>query len=232
MHNTREAPYVVEAMDIVKQQMMGQTVLPILRGIDLRLKSGGFMAVMGASGSGKSTLLHIIGCLDRPTSGRYYLDGIDVLLADDQQLSRLRASTIGFVFQTFNLIDHLTVAQNVSLPFLYQDTPPAEVKRRVERAIEAVGLGQRAGHRPGQLSGGEMQRTAIARALAVDPKLILADEPTGNLDSETSLEIMALLRELNTQGRTIVLVTHDHRIAAQAQTCMTISDGRMVDASR
>jgi len=222
-------PYVVEASGIVKNHGVGGTFIPILRGIDLRLKGGEYVAIMGASGSGKSTLLHILGCLDRPTQGKYRLNGVDVLLADDTELSRLRSTYIGFIFQTFNLIDNLTVAENVALPFLYQDVEPAEARRRVQKAVAQVGLSARSSHRPTELSGGEMQRVAIARALAAAPKLILADEPTGNLDSETTIEIMRLLSDLHAQGGTIVLVTHDHHIAAQAQRCITITDGRIMD---
>lgn len=222
--------YIVEASGIIKNQTMGHTTIPILRGIDLCLKKGEYVAIMGASGSGKSTLLNILGCLDRPTAGQYLLDGVDVLLAGDTELSRLRANYVGFIFQTFNLIDNLTVAENIALPFLYQDADPYEVKQRVHRAMTQVGLNARANHRPTELSGGEMQRVAIARALAVSPKLILADEPTGNLDSETASEIMQLLGDLHAHGGTIVLVTHDHRIAAQAQSCITIRDGQIVDS--
>jgi putative ABC transport system ATP-binding protein len=186
---------------------------------------------MGASGSGKSTLLNIIGCLDRPTAGSYRLDGMDVLESADDQLSRLRSQYLGFVFQTFNLIPNLTVAENVELPFLYRSDGENAIAERVHTAIAQVGLGDRVNHRPAELSGGEMQRVAIARALAIEPKLILADEPTGNLDSQNSREIMQLFKMLHNQGRTIVLVTHDRQIASFADSRVTISDGCIIRES-
>lgn len=222
---------VVEASGIVKQYRKANRTLTVLQDIDLRLPAGQFLAVMGASGSGKSTLLHILGCLDRPTAGVYRLNGIDVADASDDQRAHLRSRYIGFVFQTFNLIAHLTVAENVALPFLYQSLDPALIETRVRRAVNAVGLEARIDHRPGELSGGEMQRVAIARALAIDPALILADEPTGNLDSQTGDAVMALFQRLHRLGRTIVLVTHDRQVAAYADRCITLHDGRIVDES-
>jgi putative ABC transport system ATP-binding protein len=222
---------IIEAGAIVKTYQKANVRIPVLRGIDLRMFEGEFLGVMGASGSGKSTLLNIIGCLDRPTTGSYRLDGVDVLHASDDQLSRLRSRYLGFVFQTFNLIPNLTVFENVELPFLYRSNDPGTVSKRVQAAVSQVGLSGRMDHRPAELSGGEMQRVAIARALAIDPKLILADEPTGNLDSQNSKEIMGLFKRLHDQGSTIILVTHDPRVAAYADSWVTIDDGRIIHES-
>ena len=222
---------VIDAGAIVKTYQKANVRIPVLRGIDLRLFEGEFLGVMGASGSGKSTLLNIIGCLDRPTAGSYRLDGVDVLHASDDQLSRLRSRYLGFVFQTFNLISNLTVFENVELPFLYRSIDPGAASERVHAALSQVGLSGRINHRPTELSGGEMQRVAIARALAIDPKLILADEPTGNLDSQNSKEIMGLFKRLHDQGRTIILVTHDRRVVAYADSRITIDDGRITHES-
>ena len=222
---------IVEAAEIVKNYHKGTATIPVLRSVCLRMVKGEFLAVMGASGSGKSTLLNIIGCLDRPNTGSYLLDGVDVLKSSDDQLSRMRSRYLGFVFQTFNLISNLTVVENVELPFLYQTINQEEIRDRVHTAIEQVGLGNRLNHRPAELSGGEMQRVAIARALAIEPKLILADEPTGNLDSLNSKEIMFLLKRLHNQGGTIILVTHDPQVASYADSCVTISDGQIISES-
>lgn len=222
---------IIDAGAIVKTYQKANVRIPVLRGIDLRLFEGTFLGVMGASGSGKSTLLNIIGCLDRPTAGSYRLDGVDVLHASDDQLSRLRSRYLGFVFQTFNLIPNLTVFENVELPFLYRPIDPGAVSKRVHAAVSQVGLSRRINHKPAELSGGEMQRVAIARALAVDPKLILADEPTGNLDSRNSREIMGLFKQLHDQGSTIILVTHDRQVAAYADSRVTIDDGRITHES-
>jgi putative ABC transport system ATP-binding protein len=222
---------IIEASEIVKNYHKETTTIPVLRNVSLRMVKGEFLAVMGASGSGKSTLLNIIGCLDRPTTGSYLLDGVDVLKSSDDQLSRMRSRYLGFVFQTFNLISNLTVVENVQLPFLYQTINQEEIHERVHTAIEQVGLSNRINHRPDELSGGEMQRVAIARALAIEPKLILADEPTGNLDSINSREIMLLLKRLHNQGGTIILVTHDPQVASYADSCVTISDGQIINES-
>jgi ABC-type lipoprotein export system ATPase subunit len=223
---------VIEACAIEKTYRKETATIPVLRGIDLRLFQGQFLAVMGCSGSGKSTLLNIIGCLDRPTAGTYRLDGVDVLQSSDDQLSRLRAHCLGFVFQTFNLIPSLNVSENVELPFLYRPFDAEEVSYRVGKAIARVGLSDRVNHRPAELSGGEMQRVAVARALVIEPKLILADEPTGNLDSQSSKDIMRLFKTLHDQGKTIILVTHDQKVAAYADSRVTIHDGRMVRESQ
>jgi putative ABC transport system ATP-binding protein len=222
---------IIEASEIVKNYHKETTTIPVLRNVSLRMVKGEFLAVMGASGSGKSTLLNIIGCLDRPTTGSYLLDGVDVLKSSDDQLSRMRSRYLGFVFQTFNLISNLTVVENVQLPFLYQTINQEEIHERVHTAIEQVGLSNRINHRPDELSGGEMQRVAIARALAIEPKLILADEPTGNLDSINSRETMLLLKRLHNQGGTIILVTHDPEVASYADSCVTISDGQIINES-
>ena len=220
---------IIDASGIVKTYQKEAVSIPVLRGIDLRLDAGAFLGVMGVSGSGKSTLLNILGCLDRPSDGSYRLDGMDVLRSSDNQLSRLRSRYIGFVFQTFNLIPTLTVVENVELPFLYQSVDSDTITERVETAIVQVGLEGRRNHRPAELSGGEMQRVAIARALAIDPILILADEPTGNLDSQSSLEIMRLFEWLHRQGRTIIIVTHNQQVASMADSWITINDGRILE---
>ena len=222
-------PVIVNATQIVKNHLLKSDIIPILKGVNLKVENGHYLAVMGASGSGKSTLLHILGCLDRPTSGNYHLAGVDVLSADDNQLSNIRGRYIGFVFQTFNLIDTYTVAENVALPLQYQNVGKAEMERRVHDTIEQVGLSDRIRHCPAELSGGEMQRVAIARALVMNPKLILADEPTGNLDSKSTKEIMQLFETLHTAGSTIILVTHDQQIAERAQSRITLEDGQFIN---
>jgi putative ABC transport system ATP-binding protein len=221
--------YLIDLQGIEKAYASGNGPLPILKRIDLAIRPGEFVAVMGPSGSGKSTLLHIMGCLDKPTSGIYRFDGKDVLNAGDKELSALRSSSVGFVFQTFNLIPFLSLLENVELPFLYSDMDVDETRQRALSAIEKVGLSGRITHRPSELSGGEMQRTAIARAIAVRPKLILADEPTGNLDSHTGEGILALFKKLHAEGATIVMVTHDHQVASFAQRTYQIHDGRIGD---
>ena len=201
--------------------------LPVLRNVDLRIDAGEYVAIVGPSGAGKSTLLNILGCLDRPTHGSYHLMGEDVARFDDQRLSDVRKTRLGFIFQSFQLIGHLSVLENVEMPLFYARRPKRARHRRCMALLEKVGLGHRITHRPSQLSGGECQRVAIARSLANDPALILADEPTGNLDSATSKEIMGLLGDLNESGRTIVLITHDGDIARLAPRCVTLRDGRI-----
>lgn len=213
---------------------MGDTELWALKKISLDIHKGDFIAIMGRSGSGKSTLLNILGCLDLPTEGVYKINGILVSSLNDAQLSKLRNKYIGFVFQNFNLLPQLTVEENVELPLLYGEDIPSrdERRRRCRELLEMVGLGDRLHHRPNQLSGGQMQRAAIARALVTEPSLILADEPTGSLDSATSRDIMAMLREMNRQGRTIILVTHDPQVATNAHTEVHISDGLIKEVRR
>jgi len=215
---------VIRLEAVTKTYRMGKVEVEALRGIDLVVEAGDFVAIMGASGSGKSTLMNIIGCLDVPTSGRYFLDGTDVAKLDDDQLAVIRNRKIGFVFQSFNLIPRTTALHNVEMPLIYAGTPNR--RPRALEALEAVGLGNRAGHQPTELSGGQQQRAAIARALVTNPAILLADEPTGNLDSASSVEIMKLLAQLNQeQGRTIVLITHERDIAAFAGRIVELRDG-------
>ena len=223
---------MIKLSGIVKEYHIAGDAIPVLRGIDLSVGRGDFLSIMGPSGSGKSSLLYILGCLDRPVRGTYLLDGVDVCHASDEERSRLRANQIGFVFQTFNLIPSLSLFENVELPFLYADGDDGRpVKERVMAVIEQVGLGDRIKHRPSELSGGEMQRTAIARAAVMNPKLILADEPTGNLDSETGRRILELFHEFHAKGTTIIMVTHDRAVASHADTRITLKDGKIVSFS-
>jgi len=220
---------LVETENITKTFYRGQIRVNALRGINVSINEKEFVAIMGPSGSGKSTLMHILGCLDHPTSGAYSFAGKDVSGFSDKQLSRIRARRIGFVFQTFNLIHQLSVLENVELPFLYRDDDEKMARFRAVDAIERVGLEERMMHRPSELSGGEMQRAAIARAISINPSMILADEPTGNLDIRTGKSIIDLFLQLNAQGVTVILVTHDKDVAACAQRIIRIRDG-MIDS--
>jgi len=224
------APYrpLIRVERLTKEYALGETRVTALAGVSLEIAAGEFVAVMGPSGSGKSTFMNLLGCLDAPSGGAYWLDGREVSRLDDDALSNLRNRKIGFVFQHFNLLARTTALDNVALPLLYRGLPAAERRARAARRLEQVGLGGRMEHRPTQLSGGQQQRVAIARALVGDPELILADEPTGALDSKTGNEIMALLAELNRAGMTIVLVTHEHDIAAYAHRVIHFRDGRVV----
>ncbi|WP_321530627.1 ABC transporter ATP-binding protein [uncultured Desulfuromonas sp.] len=209
---------------------VGDSVVHALNGIDWSVMSGSSWAILGASGSGKSTLLNILGCLDRLTEGNYLLLGQNIQHLDDDQLSDLRLKNFGFIFQSFNLINQLTVVENVEMPLYYAGVEPALARRRARELTARVGLDARETHRPAQLSGGQQQRVAIARALANDPPVLLADEPTGNLDSTTGGQILELLHELSDQGKTLITVTHDHEIARQMDEQLYLSDGRVVSA--
>ena len=222
---------MIELEAVTKTYRMGKVEVEALRGIDLAIGEGEFVAIMGASGSGKSTLMNIVGCLDVPTSGRYVLDGTDVAKLDDDRLASIRNRKIGFVFQSFNLIPRTTALHNVEMPLIYAGAP--DRKQRSLAALTAVGMADRAGHQPTELSGGQQQRAAIARALVTDPAILLADEPTGNLDTASSVEIMKLLVQLNReQGRTIVLITHEPDIATFASRVVELRDGRIVSDRR
>ncbi len=219
---------IVDAQGLVKIYHTGSAVVEALRGVSLSVDSGEFVGIMGASGSGKSTLLHLLGCLETPTSGSYRLGGRDISFLDDKELSLIRATKIGFIFQTFNLVSQCTVLENVTMPFLYRPGDSAGVREKAEMVIAQVGLADRRTHKPSELSGGEMQRVAIARALVVDPLMILADEPTGNLDTKTSNAILSLFRELNDQQVTIIMVTHDEQVASFCHRVVQLSDGLIV----
>jgi putative ABC transport system ATP-binding protein len=206
---------------------MGPVEVPALADVSLRIQSGEFVAIVGPSGSGKSTMMNIVGCLDRPTHGSYHLAGAPVAELDDDSLARLRSRTIGFVFQSYNLLPRTSALENVATPLLYQGVRRAERLRRARATLERLGLGDRVDHEPTELSGGQQQRVAIARALVTEPALLLADEPTGNLDSHAGAEVTALLRELHRAGRTVVLITHDIDVAATADRQIHLLDGRL-----
>jgi putative ABC transport system ATP-binding protein len=226
-------PAIVRVVDLVKNYYLGSQTVYVLKDLNLSFDEGDFIALMGPSGSGKSTLLNVLGCLDRPTSGHYFLGDVDVSEMDDDQLSEVRSTYLGFIFQSYNLLPQYTVVENIELPLLYQGIKLDETTRaRCIHLADVVGLGDRLDHRPLQLSGGQQQRVAIARSLVNDPHLILGDEPTGNLDSKTSVEIMQTLRELNRAGKTIIMVTHENDIAAWARRVVRLRDGRVESDGR
>lgn len=223
---------LIKTIGIKKFYSLGRQDVIALNGVDLEIEQGEFVAIMGPSGSGKSTLMNILGCLDIPTSGQYFLDSIEVSKLSDRELAHIRNKKVGFVFQVFYLLPRATALSNVELPLIYAGVSAKERKKRAEEAIKLVGLEARANHKPNELSGGERQRVAIARAIVNDPSIIFADEPTGNLDSKTGTEIMRIFVELNERGRTIVLVTHDPNIASYAKRTIKLLDGLIVFDSK
>ena len=220
---------LIEMHALTRVYQLGPQEIHALSGIDLIVKKGEYVAIMGPSGSGKSTLMNIIGCLDRPTAGKYILDGIPVESMEDDDLAAVRNKKIGFVFQTFNLLPRTTALQNVELPLVYAKMPRTERHLQAQEALRAVGLGDRMDHQPNELSGGQRQRVAIARALVNKPSLLLADEPTGNLDSQTGREILDLFRDLHSRGNSIIMVTHEDDVAREAKRIIHIRDGRVLD---
>jgi putative ABC transport system ATP-binding protein len=224
---------VLRLEDITKVYHMGEGIeVHALRGVNLKIFENDFITVIGPSGSGKSTLLHVLGLLDSPTTGKRYVDGVDTTEMNDDEQARVRGAKIGFIFQTFNLIPSLTALENVELPLFLCDMYPHERKERSKRLLEKMGLGDRIDHRPGQLSGGQRQRVAIARALVNDPQVVLADEPTGNLDSKTGHEVLEVLKELHEEGRTIVIITHDEYIAKVTERTVRLKDGMITDKDK
>jgi putative ABC transport system ATP-binding protein len=218
---------IIETTDLVKHYQMGDQLVEALRGVSLQVRQGEFLVIMGSSGSGKSTLMHIMGCLDHPTSGKLLINEQDISTVNSAKLAELRNQKIGFVFQQFNLLARTTALNNVELPLLYAGVSSAERRRRAEAALDKVGLSHRLGHYPNQLSGGEQQRVAIARALINDPPIIMADEPTGNLDTRSGIEILEILQDLNGNGITLVMVTHEREVAEHGDRIIHIRDGRI-----
>jgi putative ABC transport system ATP-binding protein len=223
---------VIDVRDVGKVYRLGAIRVPALRGVSLRIERGDFVAIMGSSGSGKSTLMNILGCLDTPTSGRYLIDGMDAGRLDEDELSDLRNRKLGFVFQSFNLVPRTAALANVELPLAYAGLPRVERRRRAELALRSVGMSNRLHHLPSELSGGQQQRVAVARAIVTNPALILADEPTGNLDSHSTEDVLAIFARLNREGRTVVLITHEPDVAGQAKRVVRLSDGQIVEDRR
>ncbi len=223
---------VIDVRRVTKIFELGQIRVRALREVTLRIERGDLVAIMGSSGSGKSTLMNILGCLDAPTSGRYLIDGVDVRQMDEDDLADLRNRKIGFVFQSFNLVARTSALANVELPLAYAGLRGAERRRRAERALRSVGMGHRLDHQPSELSGGQQQRVAVARAIVTNPSLILADEPTGNLDSHSTEEVLRIFARLNEEGRTVVLITHEPDVAEQSKRVIRLSDGEVVEDSR
>jgi len=226
-HHLNMAQELIKITGITRNFTLGNETVYVLKGIDLSIRKGEYVALMGPSGSGKSTLMNLLGCLDTPTSGQYILNGKDVSQMSDDELAEIRNKEIGFVFQTFNLLPRTTALDNVALPMVYAGYSKSERKARASEVLEQVGLSDRMDHRPNQLSGGQRQRVAIGRALVNKPSIILADEPTGNLDSKTSVEIMRLFNEIHANGNTVILVTHEEDIAAYAHRVIRLRDGRI-----
>jgi len=218
---------IIQAKNLTKHYLVGNNIVRALDGLDISIEKGSYIALMGPSGSGKSTLMNILGCLDSPTSGEYFLNSNDVSVLDDDSLAAIRNKEIGFVFQTFNLLPRYTALENVALPMIYAGIPKDKRLARAKEVLEQVGLGDRYTHNPNELSGGQRQRVAVARALVMKPTIIFADEPTGNLDSKTSDGIMKLLDEIHKAGNTIILVTHEEDIAARAEKIIRLRDGKL-----
>ncbi|WP_276692849.1 ABC transporter ATP-binding protein [Acidaminococcus massiliensis] len=220
---------VIELKDIVKSYQMGDTIVYALDHVTVNFERGKFTSIVGPSGSGKSTMMNILGCLDRPTSGEYYLEGKNIANYTDDELARTRNQRIGFVFQSFNLLSRLTAVENVALPLIYAGVNLEERMKRAEKALTDVGLGSRMYHKPNEMSGGQRQRVAIARALINNPAIIMADEPTGNLDTKSTLEIIDIFEKLNQEGKTVIMVTHEPELAAMTQRILVMRDGRLTE---
>src|SRR5580693_7733645 len=229
---TRPRPPVIRVHEVSKTFDLGEIHVHALRNVSLEIRTGDLVGIMGSSGSGKSTLMNILGCLDIPTSGRYLIDGVDVSHMDEDDLADLRNRKIGFVFQSFNLVPRTSALMNVELPLAYAGLRGAERRKRAERALRSVGMGHRLNHQPSELSGGQQQRVAVARAIVTNPTLILADEPTGNLDSHSTEDVLRIFARLNQEGRTVVLITHEPDVAEQSKRVIRLSDGRIVEDHR
>ena len=229
---TGDGPPVIELRDVAKTYRLGEIAVQALRGVSLSVERGDFIAIMGSSGSGKSTLMHIVGCLDMPTTGAYRLDGVDVRRFDEVELADLRNRKLGFVFQSFNLVPRTTALANVELPLAYAGLSRGERRRRAIAALEAVGMGRRLTHQPSELSGGEQQRVAIARATVTNPRVVLADEPTGALDSTSTRDVLGVFARLNAEGRTVVLITHEADVAHCSKRIVRLADGQIASDTR